>query len=288
MNDINKMICEDFPHVNGILIMQNNKVLLRENYNGFLNEDLHKVGCIFKSFISALVGIAIEENLIASLDQNFTDFFLDELPGEVDDKFFHLKLQHILTNTSGIQWPAPNEKLPDDIQALFKLPIINEPGTIFEYKPDPHIMMLLIENLTNKDFIDYANEKLMEPLGINQYIWEKCYIEDLKISMDDLIKLGILYLNKGKWKEDTLFSKNYYWESIRPQVTGGFPEKTDYGYYWWVDKYKNVDFYYASGFGGQLLCVIPELNVTAVIVSRMDRPHLENKFIIRNIIELLY
>lgn len=121
MNDINKMINDNFPHVNSILIVQNNKVILRENFNGFQDNDLHKVGCIFKSFISALIGIALKEKLITSLDEKLIDFYIDELPNDIDAGFSSLTLRHVLTKSSGINWPRPTERLPVGMQEVFKL-----------------------------------------------------------------------------------------------------------------------------------------------------------------------
>ena len=287
MNEINQMIEKDFPNVNEISIMQNNKIILRENYNGFQNNALHKVGCIFKSFISALVGISLKENLINSLDQKLVSFFADDLPNDIDDRFYNLTLKHILTNTSGISWPGPTEDIPDNMHGVFKLTMKDNPGAVFEYKPDPQIMIYLIEKLTGKEFIDYIDEKLMRPLGIKRYKWERSNIEDMHIEIDELIKLGELYLNKGKRKGVALFSEAYYYESIKPQTPGGFPENTAYGYYWWADNFNNTDYFYASGFGGQILCVIPDLNIITAIVSKMDRPHTENKVIIHKIIDSL-
>jgi len=284
IDKINRIIKDDFPHINTILIMQDNKVILSENYNGFQDNDLHKAGCIFKSFISALVGIALKEKLITSLEQKLIDFYSDELPDKIDDGFSSLTLRHILTNSSGINWPGSNERIPADIQEVFKLTFKDMPGTSFEYKPDPQIIVYLLEKLTGNEFISYADEKLMKPLGIKHYTWKKLHMEDMRINMGELVKLGELYLCKGNWNEVTLFDENYYYESVKFQVVGGFPELTNYGYYWWIDKYQNIDFFYASGFGGQIMCVVPKLNLITIIMSQMDRPHMENKIIIRNII----
>lgn len=113
MNIIISMIKEDFPHVN-ISISQHGESLLKEYFNGYKSSDTFKVGCIFKSFISALVGIAIKECKIKSLEQKLVDYYSMISFNDIDNYFTVLILKHIMTKTSGIKWPGFGEKLPQN------------------------------------------------------------------------------------------------------------------------------------------------------------------------------
>jgi CubicO group peptidase (beta-lactamase class C family) len=89
-----------------------------------------------------------------------------------------------------------------------------------------------------------------------------------------------LYLREGIWEETRLLSPDYISAATQSQMQGLFPENDRYGYLWWVSEIGRYRTFYASGFGGQHLFVIPELDVVIVVTSTMDRPHLENKTLI--------
>lgn len=287
MNSIISMIKEDFPHINAISIHQHGTPLLKEFFNGFTHRDLFKVGCIFKSFISSMVGITLQNHKVQSLDQKLLDYYPEISIDDIDPYFNLLNLKHVMTKTSGINWPGPGDKLPSDMQEVFQLSFKDIPGEVFEYKPDPQIMIYLIEDLYQKDFIDITEEKLFKPLGIKNWEWHRDDIEGMRISLDDMTLFGQLYLHKGNYLGKCFFTEEFFLDSMRAYSNGGFPEGKPYGYYWWIDKYQDIEYYCASGFGGQKLCIIPSLDASIVIISRMDAPHPENNAIIRNIISLL-
>lgn len=281
------MIKEDFPHVNAISINQHRKTLLKEYFNGFNNNDMFEVGCIFKCFVSAMVGISLQDNKIQSLDQKVLNYYPEIKFRDMDINFTLLTLKHVMTKTSGISWPFMGEKLPSDMHEVFALKFKDKPGEKFEYKPDPQIMIYLIEDLYGDNFIHIIDQNLFKPLGIKNWQWSRDNIENMKISVDDLTLFGQLYLNKGHHLGKCYFSEEFYLDSIYPYSNGGFPEGKPYGYYWWIDKYQDIEYYCASGFGGQKLCIIPSLDTSIVITSKMDAPHPENNAIIRNIISML-
>lgn len=287
MNHIHSMIKEDYPHVNAISINQHGKPLLKEYFNGFRNIDIFKVGCIFKSFISAMVGISLQENKIQSLDQKILDYYPEVSFRDIDKNFSLLTLKHVMTKTSGLNWPFIGQKIPFNMHEVFTLKFKDIPGEKFEYKPDPQIMVYLLEDLYGKNFINIIDEKLLKPLGIKNWEWSKDDIENLRISVDDLTLLGQLYLNKGNSNGKCFFAEEFYIDSISPYSNGGFPEKKPYGYYWWIDHCQDIEYFCACGFGGQKLCVIPSLDTSIVMISNMDAPHPENNAIIRNTISML-
>lgn len=286
MNSVSSMIKENFPHVNAISIRQHGESLFNENFNGHKSSDMHNVGCIFKSFISALVGIALKENKIQCLEQKLVDYY-PEIKTKDKDRFFSLlTLQNVMTKKSGLIWPGRGEKLPSSMHEVLKLKFKDIPGENFEYKPDPQIMIYLLEDLYETNIISIANERLFKPLGISKWEWLREDIEGMRISVDGLDIFGELYLNKGIYKGKCYFTEEFYKNSIQSYSLGGFPEGKPYGYYWWIDRYQGFEYFSACGFGGQRLSIIPSLNVSITIISEMDRPHPENNAIIRNVVSL--
>jgi len=281
------MLKEDFPHVNAISVNQHGKPLLKEYFNGYKSSDIFKVGCVFKSFISAMVGIALQDKKIKSLEQKIIDYYSEIELNDIDKYFTILTLKHVMTKTSGINWPRFGEKFPSNMHEVFKLKFKDVPGENFEYKPDPQIMVYLIEELYGTNILNIVDEKLFKPLGIKNWEWDRDDIENMRISVDDLTLFGQLYLNKGIYMEKRYFTEEFYYDSIQPYSIGGFPEGKPYGYYWWTDNYQEIEYYCACGFGGQKLCIIPSLDTSIIVISKMDHPHTENNAIIRNTISLL-
>lgn len=103
----------------------------------------------------------------------------------------------------------------------------------------------------------------------------------------DIAKLARLYLNNGLWGKHEIISPEYIHESTREHVYANFHENSPYGYLCWIDNIQNHKAFHAGGFGGQLLYVIPELWLVFVITSNMDRPHQENKLLVKEFVKMI-
>lgn len=222
------------------------------------------------------------------------DIFSSDIPEMVDENFNKITLKHLLTNTSGIEWSGPQYQFPEneqfnDMRLPFSLKIEDEPGKVFKYKPDPQILIYAIEKLSGMDFVSYADSKLFSVLGIKDYLWNTNFYENGFLSMKtrDIAKLGYLYLNNSVWENNQLISSEYIEESTSTHVYGDFPEGNPYGYLWWIHDIEQYKSFYAGGFGGQYLYIIPELQLIFVITSEMDRPHLVNKLLVKEFVKLI-
>lgn len=112
-------------------------------------------------------------------------------------------------------------------------------------------------------------------------------MQGMKVSISLLNELGQLLLNKGVINGKRLFSEEYYEQSICEYSGGGFPECTPYGLGWWIGKDIEIPYFFASGFGGQYLAVIPQEEMVISILSDMDRPHPENMAIIEKTLQTM-
>lgn len=116
--------------------------------------------------------------------------------------------------------------------------------------------------------------------------WSRENMEGIQVSVRLLDEFGKMYLNKGKIGSKIVFDDDYYKLSVEKYSDGGFPERLPYGLGWWIGSHNKVSYFYAAGFGGQILGVIPERNMVISIVSAMDRAHPENRRILEKAIEL--
>lgn len=271
----------EYPHIKAIQITRNKKIVFEQLREDIDENTLFPVGCIFKSFLATLVGIAIYEGKIESIEDSVLDYFPHD--DVIELNWYKLKIKHALSKTTGLIWPGPCEPMPKDIKEVMQLRFENEPGISFQYKPDPQIIVYLLEEVYGMEITKLFEEKLLSHFANRTYRWNRDNIENMRVSVDLLNDFGQLMLNKGAVGEKRLFSEEFFEQSVTGDSDGGFPECTPYGLGWWIDEIAGVECFYAAGFGGQYLTVIPEKEMVIIILSDMDRPHPENKKIIESV-----
>ena len=271
----------EWRHIKAVHVLKANSLIYSEMGQYNVNT-LFPVGCIFKTFLSALVGIAIKQGVINSVDDKVTDYWKPE--GLIDQRWKLLTIGHVLSKTTGLHWPGPGEELPCNMMEVYRMKFDSNPGDTFAYKPDPQIIIYLLEYVYQKDIVELMNENLIRRIGNYGWNWESGKPEEMQLSIELMDNFGKLYLHCGNMGNTDLFNKNFYEVSMKAHTNGGFPECLPYGYGWWIGKFKDIDYYMASGFGGQIIGIIPGKDLVVTILSEMDRPHPENKEIKKKII----
>jgi CubicO group peptidase (beta-lactamase class C family) len=266
-------------NVHGVVIVRHGNIVAEEYYSPYRQDTKHVLYSVTKSFISALVGIAIEEGYIESVDQRVLDFFPDHTFANPDPRKEAMTLEHLLTMTSGLDW---EEGMPiylemyrsrDWVQFVLDKPMVAEPGSQFVYCSGcSHVLSAIIQRTTGMNTLEYAQSRLFEPLGITDVYWESDSSGTsiggwgLEITPRDMAKFGYLYLNGGVWDGQQVVPAEWVRTSVEKHV------ETDsdlgYGYQWWT--YPSLDAYTAIGRDAQLIFVIPDQDVVAVFTAELD------------------
>ncbi len=266
-----------------LLIIKKDSIVYEEYWKPYTSHSLSNSFSVAKSYINALVGIAIQEGRIQHLDQPVGDFLTEFNEGDKKK----ITIRHLLQMSSGLNWeegysspfsPTTEAYYGTDLKKLiFKLTPIEEPGKIFRYKSgDTQLLSFVLEKATGKKVSDYAQEKLWEPLGCeNDALWsldkkngdEKAYC-CINSNARDFAKLGKLYLDSGRWQGKQLIPQEFVLTSIRPNLLpdGDLDmKKADfYGYQWWtVPDYKGHAVFYARGILGQYIIVVPDQKLSS-------------------------
>jgi len=271
-----------FGPVKSMLIVdKNNNKILEHSRRDFFDDSLVQIMAASDSIASLLVGTAIEKGIIKSVKQKIKELLPKEKRNQINGKD-EITLEHLLTMTSGLNWPPPivdfypREK---DIRIINDLQVETTPGEKFKFKSDIHLTMCIIEEVSGMKLGEFAEKYLFAPLGIEEFFWELTYAgyQGIYCRIQDFAKLGTLVLKKGNWNGKQIVNAKYLEEALSKKVFGEFPEINDYGYHWWVTQLNGTKLNYASGFGGQYLFVVPELEIVIAIISENDRAHLENK-----------
>lgn len=238
---------------------------------------------VAKSVVSMLIGAAIREGFIKSVDQPVADFLPEFKEGEKSK----ITLKHLLTMSSGLNWDESYSNplsmtteayYGDDLKSLInRLEVETEPGKEFIYKSgNTQILAFVLEAATSMNLSDYAASRLWRRIGAEKNAeWsldkkeghEKAYC-CLYSNARDFARLGQLYLKNGVWNGDTIVDPNYVKASLAPT---GLPDKLTgtpgdfYGYQWWLlPDYHGLDIFYARGILGQYIIVIPEKEMVIV------------------------
>jgi CubicO group peptidase (beta-lactamase class C family) len=260
-------------------IVLHGDVLLYEAYfNGSNREATQTSFSVAKSFTATLVGIALEEGFISSLDDPLTDY-LPELI-ERDPRFGDITLRHAITMSSGLgfregasPWDDPaNTYYGTDLRtaALTKTEIEVAPGREFHYNDWNLVLMgVVLERTTGMSLSAYMETRLWQPMGAEaDGSWsldsetsgfEKVFV-GINARAIDFAKLGWLYLNEGRSRDHQVVPAAFVDEATRVDTTTD--PASHYQYYWWIDEDRNS--YYAQGDHCQYIYVDPDADVALV------------------------
>lgn len=290
---IDASIAETFPTLLSLLVIHQDGLMVERYYQHAHAEDRVNVKSVTKSVISALVGIALQQGYLTSLDQRIAEFLPAVVFATDDPRKHAITLKHLLTLRSGLAW---NEDA-DHLQPLFasdnwvqhgqNLPLLHTPGEVFAYSTlDAHLLSAVLAQATGGDLQAFAQAHLFGPLGITPPTWA-CDPQgypiggsELELTPREMAKLGLLYAQQGLWHGKPIIPAEYIAASGRTQVASGIRVGADpglalpdtYGYLWWVSTIGSYASFYALGYGGQTIYLIPDLDIVLVITARLDGP----------------
>lgn len=273
---ISKIKSGQYINIHSLLIAKNNKLIVEEYFDGYDPNKKHLLKSLGKSITSTLIGVAIDKGLIQNVDDNLIKYFPDYtgFPNIVGKG--KIKLKHLLTMTAGLTCgPAdslntciPKIFLADDpIDAYFNLIKTYEPGTRWFYN-DGNVMMLekIIERTSGISIDQFEYSFLDSLLGISGRG------NDIEWTSRDMLKLGLLYQNKGVWQGKQIVNSEWIKESTKTQFeTERCWWGQEYGYFWWSKTYsvnnESYRCFYAFGNGGQFIFVFPEIELVVVFTG---------------------
>ena len=245
---------------------------------GYNSASLFRLNSCTKSFTSALVGIAIDQGLIANVDVLISEYFPQIKQGG-SAYWQQINIWHLLTHSSGIAVGDANfrEWYTSDNWVDFTLnsTVTNPPGSTFNYTTaGTHLLAAILQEATGRTLDDYGQQYLFEPLGMDSVSWREDPqgITDggngISMNVYDMAKFGQLFLNGGSWNGQQIIPQAWVDESTSVQFAKTGRPST-YGYQWWIRPFgaKNYNTYLAQGHGGQVIFVVPELNLVSVFTS---------------------
>src|SRR5687768_13854496 len=236
-----------------LMVVRHGKIIAEGWWAPYAAPLKHTLYSLSKSFTSTAVGLAVAEGHL-KVEDTVLSFFPDDSPKEVNSNLASMKVKHLLTMSTGhvkdtIQ-PLRNSTDSSWVKTFLSQPVEREPGTFFQYNTGATYMLsAIVQKLTGQTLLQYLRPRLFGPLGIEGEDWETCpqgintggY--GLRTKTEDIAKLGLLYLQKGKWRGIQILSPEWVEEATKIQIASNSskptrPKEEDdwaqgYGYQFW-------------------------------------------------------
>lgn len=277
-------ITDEWPKVNSLLVVRNGYLVKEQYFNGYKSTDAYNVKSVTKSFMSSLIGMALEKGYFKNIDQPVTEILPKEYHSSMDERKKTITLRHLLTMTAGFKWVENGdvtkawEQSDDLIKFTLELPLDAAPGEKFNYNTAvSHLLSVALSQTAGTNTYEFARKELFDPLGITLDSWlmdPKGYYmggSEMRWTPREMAKFGYLYLNKGRWNGRPIIPAQWVEKSTSEQAPG-FSKFRGYGYQWWITNVRGYKTFYALGFGGQYIFVVPDLDIVVVLTSEINNP----------------
>ncbi|RKG56035.1 class C beta-lactamase-related serine hydrolase [Corallococcus sp. AB011P] len=281
---------ESVPAIQGLLIARHGKLIVEEYFQGFDKERPHDLRSSSKSYASLLIGIALDQGAPFTVDTPVASLF-PEYKGKVsnlDARKRKLTVAHLMTMATGLACddddpdsPGNEDRLEDSVPDWYKytldLPMVRAPGGGKAVYCSANINLLggVLRNTTRTWIPEFFTQNVATPLQMRGYHLdlmpdgEQYLGGGIYMRPRDALKLGQLYLSGGTWNGKRVVSQRWVERSIANQAT--MPDGRTYGYTWWRHELRVGDRVYsqyeASGNGGQLVMVVPELDLAVLFTA---------------------
>jgi CubicO group peptidase (beta-lactamase class C family) len=264
------------------LVIKSDSVRFEKYWEGYGSQSLSNSFSMAKSIVGLLIGIALQEHKIKSLDQPVADF----IPEFKQEPKNNITIRNLLMMSSGLDWHEGYTSLTSQVTEAYygtnlyrqvsRLAFSEPPGKYWEYKScDTELLGILLEKATGMKLAAYASEKLWKPVGAeNSAQWSLDHKDGMEkayccfySNARDFARFGKLVLNNGNWNGRQIVDSAYVQLCITPN---NLPDKETgqpvhhYGYQWWITESNGHKVFYMRGILGQYVLVVPDLQLIIV------------------------
>jgi CubicO group peptidase (beta-lactamase class C family) len=267
----------ELPRLHSLLASVRGGVVLERYFNGARAARSANVKSVSKSVISALVGAAIHEQRIAGVDAPIAGYF-PEIVKDRDTRKRDITVEDLLTMRSGLESTSNRNYgawvLSDNwVRHALSRPLVSPPGERMEYSTgNSHLLSAILTKATSTSTWQYAQRTLARPLGFTLDRWPQdpqgIYFggNDMLLTPRQMLAFGELYLNRGRANGQQVVPAAWVDQSFIPRGYSPISGQ-GYGYGWWTRELAGHAAYFAWGFGGQYIILVPALEMVVVTTS---------------------
>lgn len=266
--------------LHSVLVIHGGEIVLEEYFHGYGRDDLHGVASVTKSIGSLLVGLAVADGYISGVEAPLSAFF----PGDADlftGSKAEWTLRNLLTMSMGLDWPGDESETlhgtgPAFFREVLSRGLTGVPGENWLYvNAEADLLAGVIRSATGEQADAYAERRLFDPLGIEEYDWSSGNTEGypqldgtLMLRPRDMARIGWMVLDGGEWNGRQVLPAAWIEESTTRSMITGDPILSGYGYLWWSGRMQlpeaDTPFILANGWGTQFILILPELDTVVV------------------------
>lgn len=266
-----------------MVIAHRGRQRLAEVFRGPPVDQPVNIKSVSKTLVSLIAGMARDRGLFASVDATLADLAPALIPAGSDPRVAQLTLGQLLSMQAGLQRTSGRGygawvNSDDWVAYALQRPFVAEPGTRMLYSTGSyHVLGAVLASLSGKSLLAMARDWLGEPLGIEILPWTRDrqgrYLggNEMALSPEAMIRVAELCRMGGQWQGRQVLSTNWLQESWRARTLSPYSGH-DYGYGWFIARAHGHPLYYARGYGGQMLFVVPSLALSVAITSDASRP----------------
>ncbi len=286
--------------VTSLIVLKDGQIVYENYFLGTTAADKRISWSVAKSYLSALIGILLEEGKITSIDDPVTQYATALRDGAYEGA----TIRNVLNMASGVTFNEEYLDYDSDINRMGRILALGgkmddftanltetfvEPGTDWQYVSiDTHVLSMVVRGATGRSIPDLLSEKVISPMGLEH---EPYYLVDgtgtafvlggLNITTRDYARFGQMYLQEGRWNGKQIVPADWVAASTKPTAPTGADE-TLYGYHWWIPQGSEDGQFMARGIYGQYI-YIDQQNGVVIVTTAADRKFREAGVADRNV-----
>lgn len=277
-------IASQDPNLKCLIVYKDEHIVKEQYFHPGDSTSAHDVRSVTKSVMATLIGIAIDKGLIPSENQTIGSY-LTPVVGAMDSAKEGITIRDVLSMSSGLSGndlPDVTEynnwyNAPNQLQYTLNKSLVNQPGQVFGYNTGAaHLTSVILTQASEMSTLQFAKQYLFRPLDIADPPWrtdKQGYYNGgaaLSITPHDMLKIGLLYLNRGVYNGVRIVSESWIDKASNFQITtnGIEPFGPGYGYLWWTGTSGPHSYCFANGYGGQFIVIVPDLRLIVVATNQ--------------------
>jgi CubicO group peptidase (beta-lactamase class C family) len=265
--------------LHSLLVSVRGEIVLEQYFNGTKPVRLANMKSASKSVISALVGIAIDRGKIPSVQQPISAYFPELLKNEKDPLKRQITIEDLLTMRSGLESTSNRNYgawvlSSNWVRHALTRPMLSAPGSTMIYSTgNTHLLSAILTKGTGKSTWQFAQETLARPMGFSLAQWPRdpqgIYFggNDMTMTPRQMLAFGQMYLRGGKVNETQVVPAKWIETSLTARTVSRRESDRFYGYGWWVRELAGQETFYAWGYGGQFIFLVPSLDLVVTVTS---------------------
>lgn len=272
------------PRLRSLLISVDGRLAAERYFGGATAARPANIKSASKSVIATLVGAAIDRGHIAGVYEPIGSYFSEYVR---DPAKRAITIEDLITMRSGLETTSNRHygrwvQSRNWVRHVLERPFVDVPGGRMVYSTgSTHLLSAILTKATGVSTLQFARSALGQPLGITFDAWTRdpqgIFLggNEMPMRPRDMLKVGELYLNDGQYQGRRVVSADWVKTSIEPRTVSRFGDR-EYGYGWWIRTLADRDVFYAWGYGGQFIFIVPSVR-TVVVVTSVSEPGSERR-----------